>query len=146
MRTKKDTMRKCVHGAITKHIAFQIIYNITYFVQKVNVFVGFMMIFVKSSGRGFLAAAIVIGRLKGLEDPVRRPDDTVKGRLEGFQLFISTPTGHISERIVGSVQAQGAAHDIRHRFGLYFPRAAVCIGFFCSLGMQERVSDLGLLS
>ena len=45
MRTKKDTMRTCVHGAITKHIAFRVIYIITYFVQKVNILVDFVMVF-----------------------------------------------------------------------------------------------------
>lgn len=80
-------MRTCVHGVVTKHIAFRIIYIITYFAQKVNIFVGFMMIFVKSSGRG-IPAAIVFCRLEGLEDLIGRAHDTVQRRLEGFQLFV----------------------------------------------------------
>ena len=48
----------------------------------------------------------------------------------------------VAKRIVRRVQSQSAAYDIRHRFSLHFARATVCIRFFGTLGMQERVSDL----
>ena len=141
MLTKKDTMRTCVHGVVIKHIAFRVIYIITYFAQKVNIFVGFMMIFVKSSGRG-IPAAVVFGRLESLEDLVRRAHDGIKRRLEGFELSVMAPSCDVAKRIVRRVQSQSAAYDIRHRFSLHFARATVCIRFFGTLGMQERVSDL----
>ena len=59
-----------------------------------------MMIFVKSSGRGFPAAVVVFCRLEGLEDLVGRPDYTVKGRLEGFQLLIAAPSRDVSKRVI----------------------------------------------
>ena len=96
----------------------------------------------KLSGRGFPAAGIAIRRLERLEDSVGCPDDSVKRRLEGCQLFVRGPSCHISKRIFRRVKAKGPADDIGRSFCLYFAGAAVCICLFGTFGVQESVCDL----